>query len=456
MVTENGNILLLVPDGTGIKNYLYSRVFQDITQPIVLFHNFDEETLAYIKQHVTIARDITIPTYHESLKERWYRELIHVARIKYNARTTKNPTILKFWKKKKGGLKKKLFYGSVARASRLIRSYEKIRKLEEKYQASLRANPFYDEVTAILEKEQISSVFCTHQRALKAPTVFAAAQDQGIKATTVIYSWDNIPKARLALRADQYLVWSEHMKKELLYFYSELSSEAIHVTGTPQFEFYFDTENIMSKEALAAQYDLDPTKKWICFSGDDVGTSPHDPQYLHDIAEALRVSNLQNEVQLIFRRCPVDVSGRYEEVIAKFEELIAPMPPLWNFNKKVWTAVYPTFDDVKLLVSLAKHADAVINVGSTMAFDFGMFQKPCIYINYDAVDDPNWSTKTIYQYQHFRSMPSQKAVYWMQDKRTIAATIQQALSASNTDIQSWFEVVVNHPQNASENIQKLL
>ena len=178
-----------------------------------------------------------------------------------------------------------MFYGSVARASRLIRSYEKIRKLEEKYQASLRANPFYDEVTTILEKEQISSVFCTHQRALKAPTVFAAAQDLDIKATTVIYSWDNIPKARLALRADQYLVWSEHMKKELLYFYPELSSEAIHVTGTPQFEFYFDTENVMSKEALAAQYDLDPNKKWICFSGDDVGTSPHDPQYLHDIAE---------------------------------------------------------------------------------------------------------------------------------------------------------------------------
>ncbi|MDC7995695.1 hypothetical protein [Altibacter sp. HG106] len=456
MVTKNGNVLLMVPDGTGIKNYLYSKVFQDSDRPIILFHNFDADTLRQIKQHLTIERDVVIPSYHESLKERWYRELIHVARIKYNARITKNPTLLKFWKKKKGGLKKNLFYRSVARASRGIRSYQKIQSLEKKYQAALRKNTFYTQVTQLLKEEDITSVFCTHQRALKAPTVFAAAKDISIKTTAVIYSWDNIPKARLALRADQYLVWSKHMKKELLYFYPELPAESIHVTGTPQFEFYYDPNNLVSKEDFAATYQLDLQKQWICFSGDDVGTSPHDPQYLADIAAALTEAGMDREVQLLFRRCPVDVSGRYDAVVAKYPDLIIDMPPLWNFNKKVWTAVYPTYEDVCLLVSLAKHADAVINVGSTMAFDFGMFQKPCIYINYDAVEDPAWSTETIYQYQHFRSMPSPDAVYWMNDKEHIATIIKKALAQPQTSIDSWFEVVVNHPKEASQNIKKLL
>jgi hypothetical protein len=152
----------------------------------------------------------------------------------------------------------------------------------------------------------------------------------------------------------------------------------------------------------------------------------------------------------------VDVSGRYDWVLEKFPNLIKEAPPLWNFNTSKWTAVYPTRDDIKLLVSTVYYCDVVVNVGSTMAFDFGMFQKPCIFINYDVKKDTNWSVDTIYRFQHFRSMPSKKSVYWLHSKETIANTISEALRNPATAIEKWFTIVVNHPETASENILKEL
>jgi hypothetical protein len=445
-------ILVLVPDGTGIKNYLYSNTFKNKEVSLSLFHNFNDDTLATIREHLHIDSFIQIPFYKESVSEKFLRELIHLSRLRLNSKKVNNPSILKFWKGDHKSLKLRLFYGAIIFRAGFVMSYDAILKLEKAYDKALGKNPFYEEVSAILKKNKPDVVFCTHQRALKAPIIFKAAGDLGISTSTVIYSWDNLPKARLALRADKYLVWSNHMKDELQLLYPEISVSAIRITGTPQFEFYKDPSNIIEKGSFYDRYSLDPTKKMVCFSGDDIKTSPFDPEYLDDVARAIVESGLDKKIQLVFRRCPVDVSGRYDWVIRKYRDLIVEMPPLWNFNSELWTAVYPTYEDVKLLVSLAYYADVVINVGSTMAFDFGMFNKPCIFINYDHIEDQNWSVKTIYKYQHFRSMPSKKAVYWFDHKNEIAATINSAIEIPHTEIKAWYDVVVHHTETASERI----
>jgi hypothetical protein len=446
----------LIPDGVGIKNYLYAGVFKDPNISVALFHNFDEDTLNLISKYVKIEEFEEIPRYKETVKEKFLRELIHLVRLKFNKKQENNATILKFWKRSHKGFKLNLFYIAVLFASNFVTSYKQILRLEIKYDVSLRKNVFYLQVKAILQDHLPDQLFCTHQRALKAPTVFQAAKDLEIPTATVIYSWDNLPKARLALKADKYLVWSQHMKKELGSFYPEISHEKIIVTGTPQFEFYNDPEHIIPQEEFYNNYGLDHNKSLICFSGDDTRTSPYDPEYLNDLAEALLKEGLDSKCTVVFRRCPVDISGRYDWVIKKFPNLIVEIPPLWNFNSNNWTAVHPTFQDIKLLVSLSYYADMVVNVGSTMAFDFGMFHKPCIYINYDVKIDKNWSVKTIYKYQHFRSMPSEKAVYWFNDKEEIGEVVKNALENPRTEIQNWFDLVVNYPETASERILKEL
>lgn len=450
------NILLLVPDGTGIKNYLYSSVFVKKEISLCLYHNFDEDTLTEIQQNISFSNQLEIPAYRESPKEKFLRELIHLCRIKWNIKQTGNKTIHQFYKPSKNTAKKKLFYKWVEIQAKRYKSYDAILKLETKYQKLIRKNPFYGAVKEQLQQQKIDVLFCTHQRALKAPIIFAVANDLGIKTTTVIFSWDNIPKARLALQADQYLVWSQYMKDELMVMYPELDDGNIKITGTPQFEFYKKKDNIIPKFQFYKKYGLDQKKKIICFSGDDVLTSPYDPLYLDDLATSITTARLDRSLQIVFRRCPVDVSGRYDWVLRKHSNLIVDIPPLWNFNSEIWSAVYPTFEDVKLLVSLTYYADVVVNVGSTMAFDFGMFNKPCIFINYDTVEDTNWSVNTIYQFQHFKSMPVKEAVYWFNNKAEIAKVLQKTLTTPLTKIDDWFDIVVEDAKKASQTIIKTL
>lgn len=448
------DIILLVPDGVGIRNYLYSDVFKDREMRLHLYHNFDPDTLGRLKMELTFTSDMEIPAYRESIKEKYYRELIHYCRLCINTKRTGNKTIMHLWNKPRKGLKQKLFYRLLEFMGNFYMSYTAVLKLEKKYQQAIRSNPFYHQVRRQLSNFKDALLFCTHQRALKAPAIFAAANDLGLCTNTVIYSWDNIPKARLAIQADRYLVWSHYMQKQLLDFYPELYETQVHITGTPQFEAYHKQENIIPKTEFFNQYGLDPTKKIICFSGDDEYTSPYDPSYLEDLAQQLQAAGLDSQYQILFRRCPVDVSGRYDAIIEKFKGLIISAPPLWNFNSKVWSAVYPTQADVALLVSVAYHCDLVVNLGSTMAFDFGMFNKPCIYINYDQPQARNWSVKMIYNFEHFKSMPDRSSVYWWDSPEQLTEVLQVA-EQEGAKSKAWMDVVIEDT-HASERIFKAL
>ena len=458
---EKNKILLLFPDGVGIRNYLYSDVFKSVEKDLILFHNFDQQTVEVIKQNTLIDEEIVIPNYKESVKEKFLRELICLSRLNYNHKKVNNVTLLTNWNWNQKAFSKKLFYKLIEKIAPFFKDYSDILKLEEKYQRAIRQNPFYNEVKDIFRRVQPYSVFCSHQRALKAATVFAAAADLGIKTTTVIYSWDNLPKARMALRADNYLVWSDYMKKELKLYYPEIALEKIHITGTPQFEFYKEEKNIIDKEIFYHRYNLDVNKKIICFSGDDTKTSPDDPDYLKDIAEMLVKGSLQNEYQILLRRCPVDFSGRFDVVLNQYKDLIKEAPPLWYFNSsKEWITVYPSFEDVKLLVSTAFYSDIVVNVGSTMAFDFAMFNKPCVFINYDQLNKriKNWSVKTIYKFQHFKSTPNQDAVIWLNNKEEIIDKIIYKKDWNSTNsLMEWVNIIVGETNNnASVNISCIL
>lgn len=438
-------IFIVLPDGVGIRNYLYSSVFKGTRKKLILFHNFDSDTISYLKSEIEIAAEIVIPNYIETKEENFLRELICLARLKSNAKITKNKSILTNWNWKHKTISKIIFYKIIEALSLFFKKYSNILKLEKQYQKSIRKNEFYKQVSAILIEQRPQKIFCTHQRGLKMATIFAAASDIGIPTITAIYSWDNLPKARLALRSDEYYVWSDYMKQEMKLYYPEISQDKVIVTGTPQFEFYKNKENIIDKEAFYKKYNLDFDKKIICFSGDDEKTSPDDSKYLEDLAHEITKSGLENQYQILFRRSPIDFSGRYDSILKKYPSLLKQTIPIWNYKKGAnWTTMYPTNDDVKLLVTTVFYSDIVVNLGSTMAFDFAMYNKPCIFINYDQKKKVNtdWNVDTIYKFQHFRSMPSKEAVIWLNSKNEIADKISNYnVYKNDAAMQNWSNII---------------
>jgi hypothetical protein len=392
----------------------------------------------------------------ENIFVRWLRETSSFARLMRNSVVLKNKTILSNWNFKPVGLWKKLFslsnilFGSVFSVSYYI--ILKIEYLVKRCWSKKIVFKFEE----LLKEKEIETIFITHQRVAQVMPICIAARNLNITIVSVIYSWDNLPKARLNVFADKYLVWSDFMKYEMSLYYPEISSNSIVVTGTPQFEFYLNKDLLIDRHEFAITWGLDPCKKWILYSGGDILTSPFDYKYLEDVL----LSILMNEnIQLIFRRSPADFSNRFDKLIDEYRGKLFAIDPLCYKNDN-WVFNIPLYADLKVLMNLTAHCELAINVGSTVAFDFVNFDKPTIYINYNRLNRGNWNINTINKFQHFRSMPSRDSVVWLNDVNEWENTINNILKYPNDmakDRNIWY-TKINKIDNlkASEKIANLL
>lgn len=448
---EEKNVLFIVPDGVGIRNYLYSKILKNLafhktnlflwtTLPDEAFHEIEKSNnIVFEKEKITLKK--------EPFFTKIYRESATYARLIYNAKLVANTTIMSNWSKQHKTSKQKIGYIIAEIIGKWAsKKYSRILWLEKK------SRNFYPKriINAIkndLLKINPTSIFITHQRVASLMPICIAANELNIKVITVIYSWDNLPKARLAVMADQYLVWSDYMKNEMQSFYPEIAQKKIIVTGTPQFEFYTEKERIISRDLFAEKYDLDSNKKWICFSGDDILTSPFDPVFLTDVAVAMNKVGILERPQIIFRKSPAEFSDRYDAILNKFPENIKSIDPSWH-NSGNWGSNFPKLADVDLQVNLAFHCDLVLNLGSTMAFDFSFFDKPCMYFNYNPEVSAVWNVEIIYNFQHFRTMKNLDAVVWINNKEEILQKIMYILNNPflvAVDKKKWAELVIKHP-----------
>jgi hypothetical protein len=94
-----------------------------------------------------------------------------------------------------------------------------------------------------------------------------------------------------------------------------------------------------------------------------------------------------------------------------------------------------------------------------MVFDYVAFNKPCGFINYDVpnLKYPNWSVQKIYNYVHFRSMPTNNSVFWINSQNDFETKIEKMLSVDSIEVieiaHQWFKKINQHPpQLASERI----
>ncbi|MBT8262675.1 MAG: hypothetical protein KJO05_07625 [Bacteroidia bacterium] len=457
------NIVFLVPDGVGVRNYLFSNIISSL-KPHANIHLWTTLTRPSLKE-VEKLHDVqlyyrSISLSPEPVKARLWRESSTYARLLVNRKQLDNPVVMEYWGKRPKGLKMKMFYYLVKKIGRWAsRDYNRILRLEERSSRLWPASKV-EHFKDILKEINPEKIFVTHQRVASLQPICAAAKELEIPVISCIYSWDNTAKASLAIRADGYLVWSDYMKEELLKLYPEIPSETVTITGTPQFEFHQQEDRLISREQFAQSYGLREERRWVCFSGDDELTSPYDPAYLDDVAEAIQSIPEAERPQIIFRRCPVDFSPRYDSILNKWKDLIIPIDPLWNTSKGNWGGIYPKPEDLNLLVNLAHHCDVVINIGSTMAHDFAMMGKPGLYIAYDQPISESWSTDVIYKFEHFRSMDGLDAVGWIRKKSDIAKQLKLAIHHPDkiaTDRYKWLERIVKLPAgDASDAIVKEL
>jgi len=451
------NIFVLLPDGVGLRNFAFSNFYEtgkekdfEITYWNKTF--FDLEDLNYPELKIASGKNHFLT---DILKNTRTHIELNLNIKKSNSEVYNSYRFPFVYSTIKNALRSILtrlliFFFSSEKGLKIIRSF--IKKIESK-------TSYFNACVTQLKQEKPDFVFCTNQRPVLGIAPILAAQSLNIPTATFIFSWDNLPKATMVIETDYYFVWSNHMKNELLHYYPYIKKEQIVITGTPQFESHYDSNCIQSKEVFFSTYQLDLTKKYICYSGDDVTTSPNDPIYLEDVAKAVRELNEKgNNLGIVFRRCPVDVSNRFDAVLKSYIDVITPIQPRWEKIGNSWHTILPTKEDMSLLANTIYHTEFVINLGSSMVFDYVIFKKPCIYINYDQKDKliPNWSVKTIYNFQHFKSMPSKETVLWCKNNKDLKQLFEKILNNELSNVieaNKWFEKITAQPANlASERI----
>jgi len=441
--------LVLIPDGVGIRNFLCTEFISFLLEAgeVDIWHGLPEEAIRPFSQRFGHGvRWERFPLYRESPLSRVLRQAKSQAQLnRQNGPGTKRSP-------EHGRRRPWSVSRAINQTGRLLGRWSAtpagVIRLDRWHQFAAERSEAAAEAMLRLDARRPGAVFCTHQRASLAVPTMAAARRRGIPATTFIYSWDNPPKGRMAVHASHFLVWSEWMRHEMSMYYPEVPVERMPVVGTPQFEHYFNPGLLQPRDQFLNTLGIAAGARVVCFSGDDVATSPHDPSYLADTARALRRLPLERRPELIFRRCPVDLSGRYQPVFNAFPE-IRISDPLWRASASSdWTQIVPTPEDVALLANLACHTDLMINLGSTMAMDAAIFGKPSIFVAYEAAGSSDRNAETIYRLPHFEWVHKLQPVYWARSADELAPLIAHALDRPDEKEDSrraWIDKIVARP-----------
>ncbi|AUC82065.1 UDP-glycosyltransferase [Lacinutrix sp. Bg11-31] len=449
---KNKKIFILIPSGIALRNFAFTK-FHDLAKAQNLDITYWNSTPFSISEMGY--KEIRL----DNIKPHWLTDILKNVRktieLNLNIKNAGDPiyNAYKFPASNKSikAVVKNVITKVIIFLFSSAKGLEKIKQIINKKE---RSTGYYNSCINTLKKEKPDFIFCTNQRIVDAIAPLLAARDIDIPTATFIFSWDNLPKATLVVDTDYYFVWSDFMKKEMHQYYPQIKANQIIVTGTPQFEPHYDNETIKTKEAFYKDYNLDSKKEYVCFSGDDVTTSPDDPKYLEDFAKAIASLNTKGyNLGIVFRKCPVDFSGRYDNIVSKYNGLIVEVAPKWQNVNNTWNTMLPSREDNVLLSNTIAHSLFVVNLGSSMVFDYAAFNKACGYFNYNQEVQLNtyWDIHQCYKYVHFRSMPNGAVIYF--DKaEEIEAKIVGIINKESDTVEKaklWFDTICKSPQKES-------
>lgn len=425
---------LVITDGVGFRNFILSGFLEFANQ------TFDEVSILsclpkeIYKEHTNL-KVIELDVFEETFKTWFFRKAKEIAHLKLHQKG--NLGIQDNLKTNHSKLKTTRGYATrfIYKLTSLFHSESTIQKFQQLQNNTFANHSITKAYTSILEQEQFSLLFFTHQRPPYIAPLVYAAQKNKLKTAAFIFSWDNLAsKARMASNFDYYLVWSDLMKQDLLQFYTSINEDHIKVVGTPQFVPYIMAEYQTLRQDFISGFNLDANLKTICFSCGDISTSKNDELYIETIANAIQSKTIET-VNFIVRTSPAEDPIRFHPLIEKF--------PLikWNFPKwlqvranhqESWSQRIPILEDVKQLRALLEYSDLNINMLSTMSLDFMLFDKPVINPVFGNASNALYDDQRFLGYAHIKHLIASQSTKIVKDKEQLIKAISNYLN-SDTD-----------------------
>lgn len=426
----NKKLGLVIVDGVGYRNFILSDFLNKASNnfdKIIIYSGLKKSVYNLSKyKNITVTE---LEIYRESRKAWFWRKLNETAHLyKHRSFFGMNDT-LNFTKPK--GTSKRSFVNRFIRLiASIFHSEENMKFYQKKVYKAFSKSEITQNFIKILKTDKPNVLFFTHQRPpYVAPLVYAANKNK-IKTCSFIFSWDNLSsKGRIPAMFDSFLVWSDLMKKELHYFYPSVKENDIYVVGTPQFEPYILETYLINETKFFKKFNLDSSKKIICYSCADASIGLNDEIHIRAILKYI-ASNPSKKLQLLVRTSPAEDGKRFEKLKEEFYEI------KWNFPKwflsrenhvESWSQRIPTVEDVIDLKSILKFSTVNVNMLSTMSLDFMLFDKPVINTVFGNAQNGLYNDQKFLNYTHYKYVIDSKSVTIAKNEDELFTHLDEAL-----------------------------
>lgn len=207
-----------------------------------------------------------------------------------------------------------------------------------------------------------------------------AAHALGIPTLGCILSFDNLTSKGVLPVFDHYAVWSQRMRQEVLRLYPDRQPARVHVTGTPQFDFHRSEEFRLTRDETLRRLGLGPGDRYVLYAANCAAYTPTEPDLVAAFAARLHAVPGLREHHVVVRPHPGDDPARWALDGTPGGRVVMSWPRSAEGRFATQEA------QVRLVSSLA-HADACINMASTMSLDAAVVDTPVICIAFAA--DPS-------------------------------------------------------------------
>lgn len=390
---KNKTIFFLLPNGITVRNFLNTGIIDALISKenirLVIFTSSPSAFDKYRNKHIIIKSFIERNKMNLSnllnviLRRRFYK----VNQTVSNKILSKGPLFPKNHYKITEYLLSQPFPKSKA-------IYNFLRFVDEKTKG------YSSKVLKLFKEFEPSLIISTHPISMDEYEFLRCSKKLDIKSIGIIKSWDNLTtKGYIPVKLDHYLAWNEIIKNELINIHSVNKSQ-ISITGIPQFDLYFERENIVKREKFFKRMNLDPNKKTIFFATSPSSIGPEDPDIIFEKMKFLRNNEIEN-IQVIARLHPLDNIERYKKLKdSNFLNLTFQIPGK-NSNSKISGIINPDF--ITELRDTLFHSDVTVNTCSTTSLDAVAMDKPVVNIAFDLKPREYYkSCKRYYDFAHFQ------------------------------------------------------
>jgi hypothetical protein len=418
-------IVAIIPRGEVIRNFIYTGALDEIAENIdvsLISVSPSESMNSMLKENYGDVHQL------KEFKERWIvrfqREVIATAHNRWIwSKAAQERARLR--KIEAQTIKQKAFWSIKRAISYPFANRKGLNILSAIERTSSRVFRSTDEYLNLMKSLKPTLVFNgSHVHSRVATQAVEAAQWLGLPTATFVFSWDNLTsQGRIMLPYDYYLVWNEDVKRQLLEMYEWIRDEQVFVTGTPQFDFHFQSKFYQTREEFCKKIGADQSRPIVLYSTGMANHMPGEHEIVEEIADMLKEIAPENPPQLMVRVYPKDLTGRFDEVKKRRTDILFP--------KIAWEEGWqtPKFEDSFDLVNTFRHVDFGINVASTISLELCMFDKPAINVGYNprSVDEKELSYATYYNFDHYRPVVESGAVEVAYSREQMGELIRKAI-----------------------------